>query len=130
MWKINADTHRQELEQAARLAASESHPQPTPTTFSPKRPLKIYYGSLHDILSYPCEDGDLALVAAASVSLHGDAHGQHVENVHLKTWDSEKDFFERLYESVGGYRERLLGKAEEFLNGTGAVSERTLVMIR
>jgi hypothetical protein len=57
------------------------------------------------------QDGNAALLQAASVSLHG-LHGQHIENVHLSEYNSEADFWERLY--PGPYS-RLLEKAEEFL---------------
>ncbi|CAE6337205.1 unnamed protein product [Rhizoctonia solani] len=87
-WKLNAETHRKQLEAGARHAAGiPDHPEG----------LQIYYGSLHDVLSYPCEDGDPTLTAAASISLHGNAHGQHIENVHLQEWKDEDDFFNRLY---------------------------------
>jgi histone deacetylase HOS3 len=42
-WSINEDTYRQALE------VEEGVPKPT------KLGPKIYYGSIHDILSYPCE---------------------------------------------------------------------------
>ena len=42
IWQINEETYRVKLE--------ESHGRP------PGKPgLQVYYGSLHDILSYPCE---------------------------------------------------------------------------
>lgn len=50
------------------------------------------------------------MVQAASVSIHG-PHGQHIENVHMSTYTSEDDFWNRLYDGYG----RLLRKAEEFL---------------
>ncbi|QRW20462.1 histone deacetylase family protein [Rhizoctonia solani] len=125
-WKLNAETHRKRLEAEARFAAGISEAQP--------EGLQIYYGSLHDILSYPCEDGDPTLTAAASVSLHGNAHGQHIENVHLQEWKDEDDFFNRLYgnssESEGeGYATRLFGRAKDFLKGTGAIPEKTMVFV-
>ena len=40
-WQINEETYRKTLE-------SEAAPPETPG-------LQIYYGSIHDILSYPCE---------------------------------------------------------------------------
>lgn len=87
-----------------------------------KKPLQIFYGSLHDPLSYPCEDGNPALVQAASVSIHG-PHGQHIENIHLSPYNSEPDFWDRLY--LGVYA-GLLEKAEAFLKkGTG----ETLIFI-
>ncbi|CEL60429.1 histone deacetylase HOS3 [Rhizoctonia solani AG-1 IB] len=124
-WKLNAETHRKQLEAGARHAAGiPDHPEG----------LQIYYGSLHDVLSYPCEDGDPTLTAAASISLHGNAHGQHVENVHLQEWKDEDDFFNRLYgdplqNEGGGYANRLFGRARDFLKGTGATPEKTMVFV-
>lgn len=43
------------------------------------RAQRIFYGSLHDIESYPCETGDADLVRNASVCLAG-AHGQWIMN--------------------------------------------------
>lgn len=47
-----------------------------------RRPLKLLYTSLHDIASFPCEDGDDTRVAAASMRING-GHGHYVCNVHL-----------------------------------------------
>ncbi|GAA5873089.1 hypothetical protein JCM3774_000337 [Rhodotorula dairenensis] len=80
-----------------------------------KNPLRVMYASLHDIWSYPCEDGDPSLVAAASLVLTG-GHGQYISNVHLEPWESETDFHERLYPE---YRRGLLDKAREFVRLTG-----------
>ncbi|GAA5980834.1 hypothetical protein JCM10908_003885 [Rhodotorula pacifica] len=85
-----------------------------------KNPLRIMYASLHDIWSYPCEDGDPALVAAASLVLTG-GHGQYISNVHLEPWETEADFHERLYPR---YREGLIGKAEEFVRLTKGAEEK------
>lgn len=48
-WKINAQTRRESLERTARRAAGQDQPG------SDEEGLQIYYGSLHDVLSYPCE---------------------------------------------------------------------------
>jgi histone deacetylase HOS3 len=46
VWQINEETHRRTLETE----------DPEPQDISAERPgLKVYYGSIHDILSYPCE---------------------------------------------------------------------------
>ncbi|CAE6468283.1 unnamed protein product [Rhizoctonia solani] len=124
-WKLNAETHRKQLEAEARRAAG---------ILNDPEGLQIYYGSLHDVLSYPCEDGDPVLTAAASISLHGNAHGQHIENVHLQEWKDEDDFFNRLYgnplENEGrGYATRLFGRARDFLKGTGATPEKTMIFV-
>ncbi|BGP12507.1 hypothetical protein JCM10213_006927 [Rhodosporidiobolus nylandii] len=140
VWRINAEAHRILTERAA---AATKTPASSPRKSSPKKaavslptkeddPLRIMYGSLHDIWSYPCEDANPALVAAASLSLAG-AHGQHISNVHLEPYESEEDFHARLYPR---YREALLGRAEEFVRMTGKEGastaeeeERTLVVI-
>lgn len=72
----------------------------------------IGYFSLHDINSYPCEDGDTEKVQAASLCIEN-AHGQTVWNVHLQAWKTEAEFWEI-------YRTRyltLLEKTRVFLRG-------------
>ena len=44
VWQINEETYRQTLE--TETEAGSPPPKPGP---------RIYYGSIHDILSYPCE---------------------------------------------------------------------------
>lgn len=111
-WQINEETYRKKLEADAG---------------APHEPgLQVYYGSIHDILSYPCEDGKIELVQAASVSIHG-PHGQHIENIHLHPYTSEEEFWEKLY---AVQYSRLLRKAEEFLENTGASQNDVLVFIR
>lgn len=53
----------------------------------------IGYYSLHDINSYPCEDGGVDKVTNASVCIDG-AHGQSIWNVHLDTWEKEDEFWD------------------------------------
>ena len=112
-WQINEETYRKRLE--AEAGATSGKPG-----------LQVYYGSIHDVLSYPCEDGKVELVQAASVSIHG-PHGQHIENVHLRPYVSSEDFWENLY--TGPYS-RLLKKAGEFLDNTGGAGDDVLVFIR
>ncbi|KAF6844498.1 histone deacetylase hos3 [Colletotrichum musicola] len=57
----------------------------------------IGYFSLHDINSYPCEMGDEEKVKNASLCIDN-AHGQNIWNVHLGSWNSEKEFWD-LYET-------------------------------
>ncbi|KAH9891788.1 Arginase/deacetylase [Cubamyces lactineus] len=111
-WSINEETYRQKLEMEHGAPAS-------------KPGLQVYYGSLHDILSYPCEDGKAELIQAASVSIHG-PHGQHIENVHLEPYTSEEEFWETLYAKRYS---RVLDKARAFLDSTGGASDDTLVFI-
>ncbi|KZT65820.1 Arginase/deacetylase [Daedalea quercina L-15889] len=112
VWQINEESYRKALEQEAGA--------------SPDKPgLQMYYGSVHDILSYPCEDGKPELVQAASVSIHG-PHGQHIENVHLRPYSSEQQFWDELYARLYS---KLLIKAGEFLDGTGGPGDDVLVFI-
>ena len=112
-WQINEETYRHQLE-------AESGAPPG------KPGLKVYYGSIHDVLSYPCEDGKPQLVQAASASIHG-PHGQHIENIHLQPYESEQDFYDNLY--PGPYS-RLLAKAKDFLDSTGGPGDDVLIFIR
>ncbi|KAI0754836.1 Arginase/deacetylase [Daedaleopsis nitida] len=111
-WQINEETYRKRLE----VEGGAPSGQPG---------LQVYYSSLHDILSFPCEDGKAELVQAASVSIHG-PHGQHIENVHLKPYASEADFWSSLY---NGPYSRLLTKAAEFLDSTSGAADDVLVLI-
>ncbi|KAJ3573753.1 hypothetical protein NP233_g2224 [Leucocoprinus birnbaumii] len=113
VWSINEETHRQTLEAEGGA--------PSPEKMGPK----IYYGSIHDILSYPCEDGSPALVQAASVSIHK-SHGQYIENIHLQTYESEDHFWNVLYKEQYS---RLITRAGEFLEETGGAGEDVLVFI-
>ncbi|KAJ7194237.1 Arginase/deacetylase [Mycena pura] len=110
-WQINEETYRQTLE-------TEGEPSPS------KKGPQVYYSSIHDILSYPCEDGKAELVQAASVSLHG-PHGQFIENVHLKTYTSP-EHWDKLYKEEYS---KILRKAEDFLDSTGGPGKDVLVFI-
>ena len=57
----------------------------------------IGYFSLHDINSYPCENGDREKTQNASLCVDN-AHGQSVWNVHLQEWKTVAEFWE-LYEN-------------------------------
>ncbi|OSC97515.1 Arginase/deacetylase [Trametes coccinea BRFM310] len=111
-WGINEESYRKQLEIEHGAPAGKPGPQ-------------VFYGSIHDILSYPCEDGKAELIQAASVSIHG-PHGQHIENIHLKPYVSEEEFWEKLYP---GHYQRLLDKARDFIENTGGVKDDTLVFI-
>ncbi|KAJ4292051.1 histone deacetylase [Kalmusia sp. IMI 367209] len=70
----------------------------------------IGYFSLHDINSFPCEDGDDDKVQAASLCIDN-AHGQSIWNIHLETWSTKEEFW-RLYEDKYMV---LLDKARKYL---------------
>lgn len=52
VWQINEETYRKTLE--SEYSGSEKVPQDTSS-------LKVYYGSIHDILSYPCEVREISI---------------------------------------------------------------------
>lgn len=91
-WRINADAAKANEARAARLAAQrrttrgrraerrETYEQLLEDeALAGPRALQLCYASLHDIDSFPCEDGDAELVRNASVCLGG-AHGQWIWN--------------------------------------------------
>lgn len=148
-WTINEQARRIDAERNAKIAALKRHPlndgspakhrggkgttkggtkvgeANTKASAIPPRALRIYYSSLHDIESFPCEDSDPELVRDASIVLNG-AHGQWITNVHLDSYDSPKRFAE-LYERL--YQPSLLGGARRFLKETTAEPSKTLFLI-
>ncbi|GAA5997365.1 histone deacetylase [Rhodotorula paludigena] len=140
VWQINAEAQRILAARASRTpSASPRKGAASAAAGSPKKvggqgvpelpaPLQVMYGSLHDIWSYPCEDGDPALVQAASLNLAG-GHGQWISNVHLEPWSTEEEFYRELYPK---YRDGLLGSAEEFCRrapGGIEASDKTLLIV-
>lgn len=69
----------QARKQAARHRRTAAAGPAFPAEPIPPRGLKISYSSLHDIESYPCEQGDAEMVMAASTCIEG-AHGQWIWN--------------------------------------------------
>ncbi|KAH8917590.1 Arginase/deacetylase, partial [Atractiella rhizophila] len=82
---------------------------------TPKSVLQVFYGSLHDINSYPCEAGLDEFVIPASTNISGGPTNQYISNVHLEPYKDANDFYERLYPT---YWAGLGGKALEFLRKT------------
>jgi histone deacetylase HOS3 len=70
----------------------------------------IGYYSMHDINSYPCEDGDKDKVTNASLCIDN-IHNQSIWNVHLEAWRTMDEFW-ALYETKYSI---LLEKARTFL---------------
>ncbi|KAI6044719.1 arginase deacetylase [Pisolithus marmoratus] len=114
VWQINEETYLKSLESED----SQSNALLT------QHGLQIYYGSLHDVLSYPCEDGKPHMVQAASTSIHG-AHGQYVENIHLQQYDSSEHFWDVLYPKYLN----LIRRARDFLDHTGGPGDDALIFI-
>lgn len=84
------------------MAATKSHAAWKKTS--------IGYFSLHDINSYPCENGDDEKIKNASICIEN-AHGQNVWNTHLQPWKTVEDFWD-LYETKYSI---LLDKARSYL---------------
>jgi histone deacetylase HOS3 len=85
-----------------------------------------YLATFRKHANYHRQDGKIDLVQAASVSLHG-PHGQHIENIHLQPYISDKHFFDVLYKERYS---KLLQKAEEFVTESGDEVGDVLVIIR
>ncbi|KAK0554840.1 histone deacetylase [Tilletia horrida] len=105
-------------------SAGSSPPAPLLPPDLPPRGLKIFYGSLHDIESYPCETGDPELVRDASTCIEG-SHGQWIWNVHLDSYANEAEF-EQLYTAKYS---ALFTQARRFARSTSSDPARTLVLI-
>ncbi|KAJ5964517.1 uncharacterized protein N7479_004393 [Penicillium vulpinum] len=71
----------------------------------------IGYYSLHDVNSFPCENGERDKVMGASLCV--EAHNQSIWNVHLEQW-ADLDAFWKLYQTKYN---ALLTKARSFLRG-------------
>jgi len=88
---IDIDLHHGDGSQAitwARNKKVQNMPKNTPNW----KKTSIGYFSLHDINSYPCEDGDDDKVQAASLCIDN-AHGQSIWNIHLQSWETPEQFW-------------------------------------
>jgi histone deacetylase HOS3 len=92
---IDFDLHHGDGSQAITWARNKKVQGMSRNTPNSKK-TSVGYFSLHDINSYPCEDGDDDKVQAASLCLEN-AHGQSVWNVHLQSWKTPEEFW-RIYE--------------------------------
>jgi histone deacetylase HOS3 len=88
---IDFDLHHGDGSQAITWARNKKVQNMPKNTANAKK-TSIGYFSLHDIDSYPCEDGDDAKVQAASLCLEN-AHGQSIWNVHLESWKTPEQFW-------------------------------------
>ncbi|KAJ5473324.1 hypothetical protein N7475_002890 [Penicillium sp. IBT 31633x] len=104
--------------QRAHLARSDAKQFKDYEQAPPYTKAAIGYYSLHDVNSFPCENGERDKIMGASLCL--EAHNQSIWNVHLEPWDS-LDAFWKLYETKYS---ALLSKARAFLR------ERTTELIR
>ncbi|KAI8443520.1 histone deacetylase domain-containing protein [Phakopsora pachyrhizi] len=92
-----------------------------------KRNLKISYSSLHDINSYPCEDGDPERIKDASLNICvGNSINQFIQNLHLESWANEAEFYEHLYPEIWSKFESHMTK---FFEITNARPESSLIFV-
>lgn len=111
---IDFDLHHgdgtQQIVMAHNNKRRRQRPAPTPwenTTMG--------YFSLHDVNSYPCEDGEISKVQAASTCFEN-LHNQTIWNIHMQPYKTEEEFAE-LYEN--NYK-IILDKARAFLRAQTA----------
>lgn len=88
---IDFDLHHGDGSQAITWARNK-RVQNMPKSTANRKKTSIGYFSLHDINSYPCEDGDDDKVQAASLCIEN-AHGQSIWNVHLQSWKTPEEFW-------------------------------------
>ncbi|KAJ4362903.1 histone deacetylase [Neocucurbitaria cava] len=88
---IDFDLHHGDGSQAITWARNKKVQNMSKNTPNWKK-TSIGYFSLHDINSYPCEDGDDDKVQAASLCIDS-AHGQSIWNVHLQSWKTPEQFW-------------------------------------
>ncbi|KAF2850567.1 putative HOS3-like histone deacetylase-like protein, partial [Plenodomus tracheiphilus IPT5] len=88
---IDFDLHHGDGSQAITWARNKKVQNMSKNTSNAKK-TSIGYFSLHDINSYPCEDGDDDKVQAASLCIDN-AHGQSIWNVHLQPWRTPEEFW-------------------------------------
>jgi histone deacetylase HOS3 len=93
---IDFDLHHGDGSQAITWARNKKV-QNMPKSTANRKKTSIGYFSLHDINSYPCEDGDDDKVQAASLCIDN-AHGQSIWNVHLQPWKTIEEFW-AIYET-------------------------------
>jgi histone deacetylase HOS3 len=93
---IDFDLHHGDGSQAITWARNKKV-QNMPKGTANRKKTSIGYFSLHDINSYPCEDGDDDKVQAASLCIDN-AHGQSIWNVHLQPWKTPEEFW-AIYEA-------------------------------
>ncbi|QYT04580.1 Histone deacetylase HOS3 [Trichoderma simmonsii] len=106
---IDFDLHHGDGSQAIAWAHNSRSMAATKSHAAWKR-TSIGYFSLHDINSYPCENGEDDKIMKASICIEN-AHGQNVWNAHLQSWKTVEDFWD-LYETKYTI---LLDKARSYL---------------
>lgn len=123
---LDFDLHHGDGSQAIAWAINETTNKQSASR-SPRRPpvspgLQIGYFSLHDIYSFPCEEGQIDKVRDASLCLS--AHGQTIWNVHLRHHPTDAEF-DKVYDAEYSV---LFQRAAEFLSGS-AQGEKCMVFL-
>lgn len=75
---LGSGTGRAHASRLAKVALSEQDEADIRAQAGP-RAMRMFYSSLHDIESFPCEDGDASMIKDASTCVEG-AHGQWIWN--------------------------------------------------
>jgi len=94
---LDFDLHHGDGSQAIAWSINDKTNKLQPVSRSPRHPsvspgLRIGYFSLHDINSFPCEEGLTEKVQEASLCLS--AHGQTIWNIHLRHHTTDASFDE------------------------------------
>ncbi|KIP05798.1 hypothetical protein PHLGIDRAFT_73641, partial [Phlebiopsis gigantea 11061_1 CR5-6] len=88
------------------------------------RPI-MFFGSMHDIKSYPCSDQKPGTTAAALLCRSGE-DGQWIENTMMVSWNSEDEFWKAYHDRYG----RLITQAQRFIQTTKASPDKVMVLMR
>ncbi|KAI1759699.1 histone deacetylase domain-containing protein [Hypoxylon sp. FL1150] len=97
---IDFDLHHGDGSQAIAMAHSSrnyARGRGLPKSAPAWQKTTIGYFSMHDLNSFPCEDGDIAKVSAASMCI-SEKQLLSAWNVHLDNWNSDVEFW-KLYQS-------------------------------
>lgn len=107
---IDFDLHHGDGSQAIALAHSSRCGKGLPKNAPAWQKTTIGYFSMHDINSFPCEDGDIQKISNASICI-SEKQLLSAWNVHLDNWSSDVEFW-KLYQSKYSI---LLEKARSYL---------------
>lgn len=104
--------------------------------------MRVFYGSIHDIGSFPCEVSPVVtflkrlsdsahmqgakeeIIADASKSV-SDVEGQWIENVHLRPYKVDQQF----WDDYKPHYSRLFDKAAEFIHSTGGTATDDVIVL-
>jgi histone deacetylase HOS3 len=124
---LDFDLHHGDGSQAIAWSINDKANQFQRASRSPRHPtvttgLRIGYFSLHDINSFPCEEGLTEKVQEASLCLS--AHGQTIWNIHLRHHPTDASF-DNVYSTEYS---TIFKRAAEFLAAT-SVNDKCMVFL-